>query len=154
MAFGKPFFLGFFFLSKSRNYRSLAEFFTRSLRDDVRVIDSRSSIVAPCDGRVLHFGSATNEQIEQVSKVFYVRVVILHVIRVNCTVFKQGSNLEKCIFDSNFQNNYILHCSTVLGKLPYCFSIFKCKVNFLNCPLIWFPYLINFARGKVDTLKV
>lgn len=49
-----------------RSYRSLAEFFTRSLRDDVRLIDPISCIVSPCDGRVLHFGSATSEQIEQV----------------------------------------------------------------------------------------
>lgn len=49
-----------------RSYRSLAEFFTRSLKDDVRFIDPNSSIVSPCDGRVLHFGSATTEQIEQV----------------------------------------------------------------------------------------
>jgi len=54
-----------------KHYRSLAEFFTRSLRDDVRIIDPRSLIVSPCDGRVLHFGSATNEQIEQVKGVSY-----------------------------------------------------------------------------------
>ncbi|XP_063709505.1 phosphatidylserine decarboxylase proenzyme, mitochondrial isoform X2 [Culicoides brevitarsis] len=54
-----------------KSYRSLAEFFTRSLRDDVRIIDPISSIVSPCDGRVLHFGSATNEQIEQVKGVNY-----------------------------------------------------------------------------------
>uniref|UniRef100_A0A336LR80 Phosphatidylserine decarboxylase proenzyme, mitochondrial n=1 Tax=Culicoides sonorensis TaxID=179676 RepID=A0A336LR80_CULSO len=58
-------------VSDYKKYRSLAEFFTRSLRDDVRIIDPISSIVSPCDGRVLHFGSATNEQIEQVKGVNY-----------------------------------------------------------------------------------
>lgn len=53
-----------------RNYRSLAEFFTRQLREDVRIID-KGCLVSPCDGRVLHFGTATNCQIEQVKGVNY-----------------------------------------------------------------------------------
>ncbi|XP_055608312.1 phosphatidylserine decarboxylase proenzyme, mitochondrial isoform X2 [Uranotaenia lowii] len=57
--------------SDFKNYRSLAEFFTRSLKTDVRLIDSESCIVSPCDGRVLHFGPATNSQIEQVKGVSY-----------------------------------------------------------------------------------
>lgn len=50
-----------------RNYRSIAEFFTRSLKDDARTIDTNSCLVSPADGTVLHFGLATNEQVEQVS---------------------------------------------------------------------------------------
>lgn len=57
--------------SDLKNYRSLAEFFTRSLKDDVRFIDHNSCIVSPCDGRVLHFGPATNSYIEQVKGVSY-----------------------------------------------------------------------------------
>ncbi|XP_058448477.1 phosphatidylserine decarboxylase proenzyme, mitochondrial isoform X1 [Malaya genurostris] len=57
--------------SDFKNYRSLAEFFTRSLRSDVRYIDPQSCIVSPCDGRVLHFGSATDCQIEQVKGISY-----------------------------------------------------------------------------------
>ncbi|XP_055638395.1 phosphatidylserine decarboxylase proenzyme, mitochondrial isoform X2 [Toxorhynchites rutilus septentrionalis] len=57
--------------SDFKNYRSLAEFFTRSLKDDVRFIDPHSCVVSPCDGRVLHFGLATNSQIEQVKGVSY-----------------------------------------------------------------------------------
>ncbi|XP_055547928.1 phosphatidylserine decarboxylase proenzyme, mitochondrial isoform X3 [Wyeomyia smithii] len=54
-----------------KNYRSLAEFFTRSLKEDVRYIDPEGCIVSPCDGRVLHFGTATNCQIEQVKGISY-----------------------------------------------------------------------------------
>lgn len=50
-----------------RKYRSIAEFFTRSLKEDARTIDTNSCLVSPADGRVLHFGLATNEQVEQVS---------------------------------------------------------------------------------------
>lgn len=57
--------------SDFKNYRSLAEFFTRSLKEDVRYVDPKSCIVSPCDGRVLHFGTATNCHIEQVKGVSY-----------------------------------------------------------------------------------
>lgn len=52
-----------------RDYRSISEFFTRQLRPDVRTISDVSCVVSPVDGRVLHFGLATGEQIEQVSVV-------------------------------------------------------------------------------------
>ncbi|XP_055375139.1 phosphatidylserine decarboxylase proenzyme, mitochondrial isoform X2 [Condylostylus longicornis] len=54
-----------------KDYRSLSQFFTRSLKEGVRVIDSQSNLVSPADGRVLHFGSASNSQIEQVKGVTY-----------------------------------------------------------------------------------
>ncbi|CAD7092821.1 unnamed protein product [Hermetia illucens] len=53
-----------------KQYRSLSEFFTRTLRNDVRVID-KASLVSPADGRVLHFGSATESRIEQVKGITY-----------------------------------------------------------------------------------
>jgi phosphatidylserine decarboxylase len=49
----------------------LAEFFTRSIREDCREI-SPDCIVSPCDGRVLHYGPVTSEtQLEQVKGVTY-----------------------------------------------------------------------------------
>lgn len=54
----------------NRNYRSISEFFTRPLRPDVRQI-SRTCLISPVDGRVLHFGLATGEQIEQVKGISY-----------------------------------------------------------------------------------
>lgn len=54
-----------------RSYRSLAEFFTRSLKENARLIDANSCLVSPADGKVLHFGCATCEQIEQVKGVTY-----------------------------------------------------------------------------------
>ncbi|XP_036323240.1 phosphatidylserine decarboxylase proenzyme, mitochondrial [Rhagoletis pomonella] len=52
-------------------YNSLAEFFTRSLREGVRPIDQKAAIVSPADGRVLHFGSAQNALIEEVKGIKY-----------------------------------------------------------------------------------
>lgn len=59
------------FLSTHRHYRSLSEFFTRSLRNDVRLI-APDVIVSPCDGRVLHLGPVTSDtHLEQVKGVTY-----------------------------------------------------------------------------------
>lgn len=54
-----------FVKKKNRNYRSLGEFFARSLKADARFIDP-GCLVSPCDGKILHFGPASNNQIEQV----------------------------------------------------------------------------------------
>lgn len=51
------------------SYPSLTDFFTRQLKDGVRVIDKDSCVVSPCDGTVLHFGHIPNEKVEQVSVV-------------------------------------------------------------------------------------
>lgn len=59
------------FPSKNRHYRSLAEFFARSLKEDARTIDEHCCLVSPCDGRVLNFGSASDSNIEQVKGVSY-----------------------------------------------------------------------------------
>lgn len=56
-----------FLLILFRDYRSISEFFTRSLRVDARHIHDVSCVVSPADGTVLHFGLATGTQIEQVS---------------------------------------------------------------------------------------
>ncbi|EDW81204.1 uncharacterized protein Dwil_GK11150 [Drosophila willistoni] len=53
------------------HYSSLAEFFTRPLKDGVRIIDAKAPLVSPADGKVLHFGSASDSLIEQVKGVNY-----------------------------------------------------------------------------------
>lgn len=51
------------------SYPSLADFFARALKEDARLIDTSSSLVSPCDGTVLHFGTVDTEQVEQVSEI-------------------------------------------------------------------------------------
>uniref|UniRef100_A0A1B0CIY5 Phosphatidylserine decarboxylase proenzyme, mitochondrial n=1 Tax=Lutzomyia longipalpis TaxID=7200 RepID=A0A1B0CIY5_LUTLO len=58
-------------VSDFKNYRSLSEFFTRSLKPECRSVDAKACIVSPADGKVLYFGSATDAQIEQVKGVSY-----------------------------------------------------------------------------------
>ncbi|XP_030762478.1 phosphatidylserine decarboxylase proenzyme, mitochondrial isoform X1 [Sitophilus oryzae] len=54
-----------------KHYSTLTEFFTRPLKEHVRIIDSDSCLVSPCDGTVLSVGSVDNGQVEQVKGVTY-----------------------------------------------------------------------------------
>jgi phosphatidylserine decarboxylase len=53
------------------SYPSLADFFARPLKNGIRKIDNNSSLVSPCDGTVLHFGTIHTGEIEQVKGVTY-----------------------------------------------------------------------------------
>ncbi|XP_076277568.1 phosphatidylserine decarboxylase isoform X2 [Lasioglossum baleicum] len=53
------------------DFPSLVDFFVRPLKNGVRPIDHKTSIVSPSDGRVLHFGPVTGCQVEQVKGVTY-----------------------------------------------------------------------------------
>lgn len=52
------------------SYKNLNEFFTRTLKDGVRPL-SPSSLVCPCDGKVLHYGPIDHRSIEQVKGITY-----------------------------------------------------------------------------------
>ncbi|XP_077284376.1 phosphatidylserine decarboxylase proenzyme, mitochondrial-like [Arctopsyche grandis] len=52
-------------------YPSLGDFFVRRLKPAARIVDSKSCLVSPCDGRVLHCGSVTSDSIEQVKGITY-----------------------------------------------------------------------------------
>ncbi|CAH1126394.1 unnamed protein product [Ceutorhynchus assimilis] len=54
-----------------KHYPSLADFFTRPLKEGVRKIDQQSCLISPCDGTVLSVGTVTNGQVEQVKGVTY-----------------------------------------------------------------------------------
>lgn len=53
------------------HYNTMAEFFTRPLKMDARPIDASAILVSPVDGKVLHFGSASESLVEQVKGVNY-----------------------------------------------------------------------------------
>lgn len=71
------------FSKTNRDYRSISEFFTRQLRPDVRQISDYSCVVSPVDGRVLHFGLATGEQIEQVRPILIESLLFLTLCEQN-----------------------------------------------------------------------
>uniref|UniRef100_A0A1A9X1B4 Phosphatidylserine decarboxylase proenzyme, mitochondrial n=1 Tax=Glossina brevipalpis TaxID=37001 RepID=A0A1A9X1B4_9MUSC len=54
-----------------KHYKTLAEFFTRPLRDGVRTIDADAPLISPADGKILHLGKACRSLIEQVKGVNY-----------------------------------------------------------------------------------
>ena len=52
-------------------YKNLSEFFRRGLKPNVRIIDHRSCLISPCDGKILHFGKVDKGYLEQVKGVNY-----------------------------------------------------------------------------------
>jgi len=53
------------------HYRSIAEFFYRKIKPNLRPIDKHVDLVSPVDGRVLQFGEIINNEIEQVKGFTY-----------------------------------------------------------------------------------
>ncbi|KAL2313618.1 Phosphatidylserine decarboxylase proenzyme 1, mitochondrial [Schizosaccharomyces pombe] len=54
-----------------RQYKNLAEFFTRKLKPGARVIDPDAPIVIPADGKILNYGVIEGGQLEQVKGITY-----------------------------------------------------------------------------------
>lgn len=52
------------------SYKSVAEFFARRLKSDVRIIEP-GPMVSPVDGTVLHFGEISGDSIEQVKGILF-----------------------------------------------------------------------------------
>ncbi|KAJ9108924.1 hypothetical protein QFC21_000245 [Naganishia friedmannii] len=52
-------------------YKSLGEFFYRTLKPGLRPIDTSAQLVSPADGTVLHFGEISGERVEQVKGMTY-----------------------------------------------------------------------------------
>ncbi|XP_017882578.1 phosphatidylserine decarboxylase proenzyme, mitochondrial [Ceratina calcarata] len=53
------------------DFPSLGDFFVRPLKYDARPIDQSTSIVSPCDGKVVYFGPVTSCSVQQVKGVNY-----------------------------------------------------------------------------------
>lgn len=52
-------------------YKNLGEFFRRRLKPAARPVCSSTCLTSPADGKVLHFGSVKNSEVEQVKGVTY-----------------------------------------------------------------------------------
>ncbi|XP_072314001.1 phosphatidylserine decarboxylase proenzyme, mitochondrial isoform X1 [Eucyclogobius newberryi] len=52
-------------------YKNLGEFFRRQLKPAARPLCSSTCLTSPADGKVLHFGSVKNSEVEQVKGVTY-----------------------------------------------------------------------------------
>ncbi|XP_014228533.1 phosphatidylserine decarboxylase proenzyme, mitochondrial [Trichogramma pretiosum] len=52
-------------------FPSLSDFFVRPLKPDARIIADHTNMVAPSDGKVLHFGPITSCKVEQVKGMTY-----------------------------------------------------------------------------------
>ncbi|KAF2070507.1 hypothetical protein CYY_008173 [Polysphondylium violaceum] len=52
-------------------YESMADFFSRRLKEDARLIDLKHDLVSPVDGTVIYYGKVDNNSLEQVKGLTY-----------------------------------------------------------------------------------
>jgi len=52
-------------------YESMADFFSRRLKDEARLIDMKHDLVSPVDGTVIYYGKVDNNTLEQVKGLTY-----------------------------------------------------------------------------------
>lgn len=129
--------------SDFKNYRSLAEFFTRSLKENVRYIDSNSCLVSPCDGRVLHFGTATNSQVEQVKGVSYSLEAFLGPPTWSAARGKHTESPSSNLVDAvklKSPGNVLYQCIIYLAPGDY---------HRFHSPAVWKPELRRHFSGEL-----
>ncbi|CRL02264.1 CLUMA_CG015313, isoform A [Clunio marinus] len=122
-------------ISDLKHYRSLAEFFTRSIRDDCRVI-APDCVVSPCDGRVLHYGPVTSEtHLEQVKGVTYSLEAFLGP--------KIGKEIKGPYIDSlkkQKEGSALYHCIIYLAPGDY---------HRFHSPTSWKPEIRRHFHGEL-----
>ncbi|CAD5113225.1 unnamed protein product [Dimorphilus gyrociliatus] len=77
-------------------YKNLAEFFRRKLRPEVRPIDKTADLVSPSDGRILHFGSCSNGNLEQVKGVKFRIFALLGKTELDQRLKEENVDLYYC----------------------------------------------------------
>lgn len=120
-------------------YPSLADFFARSLKQGVRDVDRHSSLVAPCDGTVLHFGTVDTEQVEQVKGVTYsLRDFLGEQIvrpRKECS-----SDFKTALLERPHEGNRLYQCVIYLAPGDY---------HRFHSPVEWTPTHRRHFSGKL-----
>jgi phosphatidylserine decarboxylase len=118
-----------------RHYRSLSEFFTRSIKDECRSI-SPDCVVSPCDGRVLHYGPVTGEtQLEQVKGVTYSLESFLGPKWRNEVVGSYTESLKQ-----RQEGTALFHCIIYLAPGDY---------HRFHSPAVWKPEFRRHFHGEL-----
>ncbi|XP_076252208.1 phosphatidylserine decarboxylase isoform X2 [Rhynchophorus ferrugineus] len=104
-----------------KHYPSLADFFTRPLKDNVRNIDRYSCLVSPCDGTVLSVGTVDNGQVEQVKGVTYYVQDFLGEKADSSKIDKNGvsKNYHEHILHKPHEGNTLYQCVIYLAPGDY-----------------------------------
>jgi phosphatidylserine decarboxylase len=111
------------FIEDLRQYSNLSEFFRRKLKSDARVIDKKSDLVCPCDGRVLNCGVVDRGQVEQVKGVNYSLRAFLGEKNWTCAPANGTSGAEEdCKYECSLKttmDNELYHCIIYLAPGDY-----------------------------------
>jgi phosphatidylserine decarboxylase len=96
------------------DYRSLAEFFQRPLRDGVRPIDD-GPVIWPCDGRVISAGPITAGRIEQIKGIDYSLEELL-VDRELAAAFATGTQATIYLAPGDYHRVHAPFAAELLGR--------------------------------------
>ncbi|XP_025829030.1 phosphatidylserine decarboxylase proenzyme, mitochondrial isoform X2 [Agrilus planipennis] len=102
------------------SYRSLADFFSRPLKEGVREINQECPLVSPCDGTVLHFGPIETGHVEQVKGVTYSLENFLGENTWNNNRnHNEDCDYRKSLFHKPHLPNNLYHCVIYLAPGDY-----------------------------------
>lgn len=121
-----------------KHYKSLQEFFTRPLRDGVRYIDPVAPLISPADGKVLHFGSANNNLIEQVKGVNY--SIESFIGPPTWSQSCEGSDYVNSIMEHNDGSTALYQCVIYLAPGDY---------HRFHSPTQWQPTMRRHFSGEL-----
>lgn len=104
-----------------KEYPTLVDFFTRSLKDGARKIDHHSCLVSPCDGTVLSVGTVHNGQVEQVKGVtYYVKDFLGEKIDNYKSINNKNSkDIHEHLLQNPHEGNTLFQCVIYLAPGDY-----------------------------------
>lgn len=112
-------------------FKNLSEFFRRTLKPNVRIIDKKSCLISPCDGKILHFGKVNRGYVEQVKGVDYLLEAFLGKQNWPNPQLNQSTDVAKienpaeyhALYEKNIlknpQENCLYHCVIYLAPGDY-----------------------------------
>ncbi|OTF71851.1 phosphatidylserine decarboxylase proenzyme-like protein, partial [Euroglyphus maynei] len=107
------------FIEDLAQYKNLNEFFRRELKPGLRPIaGAEHDVVSPCDGTVLHMGSARDGLLEQVKGITYTMESFLGPITwKSSSIDNRSQSYQQCLLQNNDTDLY--HCVIYLAPGDY-----------------------------------
>ena len=116
------------------SYHTFCDFFTRKLKRDVHVInDEIDSVVSSCDGRVLQFGSITNESILQVKGKYTPLGELLCKDKELSSLYNNGSFLTIYLSPKDYHRVHIPSAGKLMKTLHVPGRLFSVADHAVEC---------------------
>lgn len=116
------------------SYQTFCDFFTRKLKKDVHVINNEvNSVVSSCDGRVLQFGSITNESILQVKGKYTPLKELLCKDKELTSLYNNGSFLTIYLSPKDYHRVHIPNTGKLMKTLHVPGRLFSVADHAVEC---------------------